>query len=109
MVCRNEFMEPELSTTGFLRADRDREVMGQQLPSWRTGNGQTLWLSMLIEAMEKLSRPERRGRPDRLGTGGATRPVSGAPPGLKPAAIRARLAEPATACCNYGSRFGLPN
>ena len=86
-------MEPELSTTGFLRADRDGKVMGQQLPSWRTGNGQTLWLSMLIEAMEKLSRPEWRGRPDR--------------PEL--AAIRARLAEPATACRNYGSRFGLPN
>ena len=93
MVGRNESMVLELSITGFLRADRDGKVMNQQLPSWRTGNGQTLWLSMLIEAMEKLSRSEWRARPDRF----------------ELAAIRARLAEPATARRNYASRFGLRN
>ena len=65
--------------------------MNQQLPSWRTAKGQTLWLAMLIEAMEKFSRPERRARPvDRL----------------ELAAVRARLAQPATA---YASRFALRN
>jgi hypothetical protein len=68
--------------------------MSQQLPSWRTGKGQTLWLSMLIEAMEKFSRPEWRARPvDRL----------------ELAAARARLAQPATAYSGYTSRFSLPN
>jgi hypothetical protein len=86
-------MALELSTTGFLRADRDGKVMSQQLPSWRTGNGQTLWLSMLIEAMEKLSRSEWRGRTDRR----------------ELAAICARLAQPAMARRNYESRFGLRN
>jgi hypothetical protein len=38
-------------------------AMGQQLPSWRTEKGQTLWLSRLIEAMERFSRPEWRARP----------------------------------------------
>jgi hypothetical protein len=38
-------------------------AMSQQLPSWRTEKGQTLWLSRLIEAMEKFSRPDWRARP----------------------------------------------
>ena len=29
--------------------------MGQQLQSWRSGNGQNLWLSRLIDAMEVVS------------------------------------------------------
>jgi len=37
--------------------------MGQQLQSWRSGDGETLWLSLLIEAMEEVSRPEIRSRP----------------------------------------------
>jgi hypothetical protein len=42
--------------------------MGQQLqagqfPSWRSGDGEQLWLSMLIEAMEEASRPELRSLP----------------------------------------------
>lgn len=65
--------------------------MRQQLPSWRTAKGQTLWLAMLIEAMEKLSRTEWRARPvDRL----------------ELAAVRARLAQPATA---YASRVSRRN
>jgi hypothetical protein len=68
--------------------------MGQQLQSWRTGSGQTLWLSMLVDTMEKLSRPERRAVPcDRL----------------ELAAVRAQLARPASAYLAYASRFSLRN
>ena len=68
--------------------------MSHQLPSWRTQKGQTLWLSMLIEAMEKFSRPEWRARPvDRL----------------ERAAVRARLAQPAMPDSVYASRFSLRN
>ncbi len=56
--------------------------MSQQLPSWRSQKDQTLWLSMLIEAMEKFSRPEWRGCPvDQR----------------QQVALRARLAKPAMA------------
>jgi hypothetical protein len=37
--------------------------MDQQLQSWRRGNGQTLWLSMLVEAMDRFSSPEWRALP----------------------------------------------
>ncbi len=29
--------------------------MGQQLKSWRSANGQNAWLSMLVDAMEKVA------------------------------------------------------
>jgi hypothetical protein len=68
--------------------------MSQQLPSWRTDKGQTLWLSMLIEAMEKFSRAEWRARPvdrrERL-------------------AMCSRLAQPAMGHLAYASRFSLRN
>jgi biotin-(acetyl-CoA carboxylase) ligase len=32
--------------------------MGQQLQSWRSGDGERLWLSMLVAAMEKTSSPD---------------------------------------------------
>jgi hypothetical protein len=68
--------------------------MSQQLPSWRTEKAQTLWLSRLIEAMEKFSRPEWRARPvDRL----------------EYVALRARLARPAMAYPAYASRLSLRN
>jgi hypothetical protein len=68
--------------------------MGQQVPSWRTEKGKTLWLSMLIEAMEKFSRPEWRARPvDRL----------------EHVALQARLARPAMAYPARASRFSLRN
>jgi hypothetical protein len=68
--------------------------MGQQLQSWRTGTGQTLWLSKLVETMEKLSRPEWRAIPcDRR----------------ELAAVRAQLARPATTYPPYTSRFSLRN
>jgi hypothetical protein len=73
--------------------------MGQQfqsrqvIKSWRSGAGQTLWLSMLVDAMEKLSRPELRKVPcDRLAL----------------AVLRAQLARPASAYLTH-SRFGLRN
>jgi hypothetical protein len=34
--------------------------MGQQLQRWEPGTGERLWLSMLIEAMEAVSRAEIR-------------------------------------------------
>jgi hypothetical protein len=37
--------------------------MGQQLQRWEPGNGERLWLSMLIAAMEDVSRPEIRALP----------------------------------------------
>jgi hypothetical protein len=74
--------------------------MGQQLQSrrirqgWRSGAGQNLWLSMLVDAMEKLSRPELRAVPcDRLVL----------------AAVRAQLARPVSAAYLTHSNFGLRN
>jgi hypothetical protein len=34
--------------------------MGQQLQSWRSGNGESGWLSMLVDTMEQVARPEIR-------------------------------------------------
>ena len=68
--------------------------MSQQLPTWRTANGQTAWLSRLIAAMEKFSRPELRAR--------QVDP-------LELHAVRARLAQPAMLHPAYGSRFSLRN
>ena len=73
---------------------RSGKVMSQQLPTWRTANGQTAWLSRLIDAMEKFSRPEWRARP--------------VDP-LELRAIHARLAQPAMLHRAYGSRFSLRN
>jgi hypothetical protein len=35
--------------------------MGQQLQPWRSGDGEKMWLSALIAAMEQVSRSEFRG------------------------------------------------
>jgi hypothetical protein len=37
--------------------------MGQPLPAWKTGDDQRLWLSMLIDTMEQVARPELRAKP----------------------------------------------
>ena len=37
--------------------------MGQQLQTWRSRDGERLWLSMLIDTMEEVSRPEIRKIP----------------------------------------------
>jgi hypothetical protein len=39
--------------------------MGQQFQQWRSGEGQRLWLSMLVDTMEEISRSELRGLPCR--------------------------------------------
>ena len=68
--------------------------MGQQLQPWRSGNGEKLWLSMLIDAMEEVSRPEfRRVSCDRSML----------------AAVSAQLAQPASAYPYYASHFSLRN
>ena len=95
MMVRNELMAPELTRAGaFERPAGKQAAMNQQLPSWRTAKGQGLWLSALIGAMEKFSRPEWRARPvDQL----------------ELAAVRNRLAQPAMAYPAYASRFSLRN
>ena len=37
--------------------------MDRQLQAWRSGDGQKFWLSMLVDAMEDVSRPEIRKMP----------------------------------------------
>jgi len=68
--------------------------MGQQLQPWRSGEGEKLWLSMLIDAMEEVSRPEFRAVP-------CDRAVL--------AAVRAQLARPASPYPYCGSQFSLRN
>jgi hypothetical protein len=73
--------------------------MGQRLQAsqsrtWRSGHGEKLWLSMLIDAMEEVSRPKFRSVP------------------CDPTvliALRAQLAQPASAYGHIGSRFSLRN
>ena len=90
----NELTAAELSMVRFFEADRVEQAMSQQFPSWRTQKDQTLWLSMLIDAMEKFSCPQWRGRPvDRQ----------------QCMALRARLAQPALRYPAYASHFGLRN
>jgi hypothetical protein len=69
------------------------QLKTRQSKAWRSGSGQNLWLSMLVDAMEKFSRPELRAVPcDQLVL----------------AAARAHLARPA---CTYLPRspFSLRN
>ena len=66
--------------------------MGQQLRTWRSGGDQRAWLSMLIDTMEQVSRPESRAVPCDAHI---------------LAALRAQLARPAMAA--YSSGFSLRN
>jgi hypothetical protein len=73
--------------------------MGQQLQplrsgTWRSGHGEKLWLSMLIDAMEEVSRPEFRA-------------VSCDQSVL--AGLRAQLARPASPYPYGASHFSLRN
>lgn len=68
--------------------------MGQQLRKWRWVSGQRLWLSMLIDTMEEISRPELRAVPC---------------DGRTLAALRAQLARPASAHMGYATGCGLRN
>jgi hypothetical protein len=68
--------------------------MGQQVQPWRSGDGERLWLSMLIDTMEKIARREFRAVPcDRLVL----------------AKVSAQLARPASSYPHGGSRFSLRN
>ena len=68
--------------------------MGQQIQGWRSANGQRLWLSMLIDSMEAISRPELRAVPC---------------DGQLLATVRAQLARPALPPAPYASAYSLPN
>jgi hypothetical protein len=70
------------------------QAMGQQIQGWRSASGQRLWLSMLIDTMEEISRPELRALPcdDQV-----------------LAALRAQLARPASVRTPYASVFSLRN
>lgn len=69
------------------------QAMGQQIQGWRSASGQRLWLSMLIDAMEEISRPEMRAVPCET---------------QLLAAMRAQLARPAQAAMPT-SAYGLRN
>jgi hypothetical protein len=68
--------------------------MDRQIQPWRSGDGQQLWLSMLIDTMEEVSRPEFRGLP--------------CSPAVR-IAVEAQLALPASPCAHGASRFSLRN
>ena len=68
--------------------------MIQQTQQWRSGTGETAWLSALIGTMEKVSRPELRTTP-------CARSLL--------AAVEAHLARPAMPHGLYGSNFSLRN
>jgi hypothetical protein len=68
--------------------------MSQQLQSWRGGDGHKSWLSMLVEAMEEISRPEFRALPVDASV---------------LAAVRAQLARPASPYPYWGSQYSLRN
>ena len=66
--------------------------MGQQLQQWQSAGGEKLWLSMLIDTMEEVSRSELRSQPcDRLVV----------------AAVYAQLSRPAAPYAHQGSGFSL--
>ena len=68
--------------------------MGQQLHTWRSGSGQRVWLTRLIDTMEQVSRPELRTVPCE------TRVL---------AAFRAQLARPASAHMPFATPYSLRN
>ena len=68
--------------------------MGQQIQGWRSASGQRLWLSMLIGAMEEISRPELR--------------AVACDDGLL-AEVRAQLARPSSAHAPSNSAYSLRN
>jgi hypothetical protein len=71
---------------------RQGRAMGQQLQAWRSGDDETMWLSMLIDTMENVCRPEVRGLP------------------CEPSillALRTQLARPASPYPYFASDFSL--
>jgi hypothetical protein len=68
--------------------------MIQQTQQWRSGTGETAWLSALVETMDRVCRPELRAAP-------CDRSLL--------AAVEAHLARPAMPHGLYGSNFSLRN
>jgi hypothetical protein len=68
--------------------------MGRQLQIWQSGDGQKLWLSMLVDAMEQAARPEFRNMP-------CDREIL--------EAVSAQLARPASPCAYSVSHYSLRN
>jgi hypothetical protein len=68
--------------------------MAQQLQPRRSGRGERQWLSMLIDTMENIARPEVRALPTNR---------------LVLAAVRAQLARPASSYPSGGSAFSFRN
>ena len=68
--------------------------MYQRKAIWRGGEDQQLWLSMLVDAMEEVARPERRAQP--------------LPPAVV-AGFRAQLAQPVPHYPYAASAFSLRN
>lgn len=66
--------------------------MGQSIQAWKSGTGERLWLSMLIDALEQTARPELR---------------STACDGVGLARFRAQLALPASV--HFASSFSKRN
>ena len=66
--------------------------MGQQLQQWQSAGGEKLWLSMLIDTMEEVSRSELRSQP-------CDRQVV--------AAVYAQLLRPAAPYAHQGPGFSL--
>ncbi|MBN8991744.1 MAG: transcriptional regulator [Rhizobiales bacterium] len=65
-----------------------------QLGTWQSGGNQRLWLSMLIDTMEQVSRPETRAVPCDINV---------------LAALRAQLARPAAPLTPFPSSYSLRN
>ena len=68
--------------------------MDQQLQRWEAGNGQTPWLSMLIDTMEGVACPELRAVPCDLAV---------------LAAVAVQLAQPASPYLHCASSFSFRN
>ena len=71
-----------------------QQVQPQQVQLWRSGDGEKLWLSMLIDTMEEVSSPEFRSLP------------------CEPSILLAlgeQLARPASAYALGASHFSLRN
>jgi hypothetical protein len=68
--------------------------MIQQTQQWRSGTGETAWLSALVGTMDRVSDPELRATP-------CDRSLL--------AAVEAHLARPAMSHGLYGSNFSLRN
>jgi hypothetical protein len=95
MVIRNGLGTSELvMAPAFGCRFRQGQAMGRQVQPWRSGDGEKLWLSMLIDTMEEVSRREFRSLPrDRLVL----------------AAVSAQLARPASPYPYCASQFSLRN